>query len=105
MSDVNAAPCFPNSLSTNKTAVFVALVLMMLLGSLLRFQGLTRTGPYFIDQGNYMLGGWWYHDTIRLVLQSIPHWIQNPPEAFSVALSDIFQQAEGDSWMHPLYFR
>ncbi len=95
MSDAKVSPSLLNRLSTNKKAVLVTLLLLVLLGGLLRFQGLTRIGPYFVDQGFYTLGACWYHDTICLLLKAIPQWIQNPPETLSTGLSDIFKQADG----------
>jgi len=78
--------------------VLAVLAVLMLLGSIPRLRGLGETGPYFIDQADYMLEAWWFRDTSRLLLESIPRWIRNPPEQASEELHRIFHQAEG----HPM---
>ena len=75
--------------------VLAGLVLLMVLGGLLRFSGLEKTGPFFVDQGDYMLGAWWYSEIIPLMAESLPLWIQSPPEQFGPELLRLFRQAEG----------
>jgi 4-amino-4-deoxy-L-arabinose transferase-like glycosyltransferase len=81
-------------LSSNQK-VLAGLVLLMVLGGVLRFSGLEKTGPFFVDQGSYMLGAWWYCEIASLMAESLPVWIQNPPEQLGAELMSLFRQAEG----------
>jgi 4-amino-4-deoxy-L-arabinose transferase-like glycosyltransferase len=80
---------------SNKRKILAGLVLLMVLGGLLRFSGLEKTGPFFVDQGGYMLGAWWYCEIASLMAESFPHWIQSPPEQLGTELLHLFRQAEG----------
>ena len=63
-----------------------------------RFWGLTGTGPYFVDEGEYMLGARWYCETARLLARAVPQWVRTPPADVPAALNALFREAEG----HPL---
>jgi len=80
---------------SNNRKAFAGLVLLMVLGGVLRFRGLEKTGPFFVDQGSYMLGAWWYCEVASRIAESLSLWIQNPPELLGADLLRVFRQAEG----------
>ena len=82
---------------SNNQKVLAGLLLLMVLGGLLRFSGLEKTGPFFVDQGAYMLGAWWYSEVASLMAEALPHWIESPPEQLGSELLRLFRRAEGQS--------
>ena len=54
---------------SGKTAVLLTLVL--LLGSGLRFQGITKTGPYLWDDASFHMGALWIESVSRCTVESV----------------------------------
>jgi|GEM_PF-2709888 len=94
MSESKTGHRLSGKLSSNQQ-VLAGLVLLMVLGGVLRFSELEKTGPFFVDQGSYMLGAWWYCEIASLMAESLPVWVQNPPEQLGAQLMRLFPQAEG----------
>ena len=74
------------------------LILLMLLGAAFRFWGLDKTGPTFIDQGDYMLEARWFHEVALNLWGVLPRWLHVFPPDFAGEVKQILSQSEG----HPM---
>jgi len=74
------------------------LILLMLLGGAFRFWGLEKTGPYFIDQGDYMLEARWFYEVTLNLRDALPRWLHEFPTDFPGEVKQIFSRSEG----HPM---
>ncbi|MEW6443499.1 MAG: glycosyltransferase family 39 protein [bacterium] len=77
---------------------YACLLLLMALAGLLRFWGLERTGPYFVDQGDYMLEARWFHEVALNLADALPDWVREPPQDPAAQAKQLFSRSEG----HPM---